>query len=120
MTSGRSYDREQLVWDLLVEGWDREQIARRIGFASPARVSTVVEAALRRRGLTGGLDQRIALQIARLDRLQARWWEAAMGGDLAAAALVERIIEHRTALFGLAAAETDAQAAETGAQAAEG
>jgi hypothetical protein len=101
--SGRAGDREHLVWDLLLAGWDREEIGRRIGYASPARMSTVVDAAMRRRGLSDALDRRRALQLARLDRLQTRWWDAALAGDLAAAELVQRIIEHRSTLLGLPA-----------------
>jgi hypothetical protein len=98
---GRSGDREYLVWELLLAGWDREEIGRRIGYASPARVSTVVDAAMRHRGLSDAIGQTRALQLARLDRLQTRWWNAALEGDLAAATLVQRIIEHRTVLLGL-------------------
>ena len=112
-TSGsqRSYEREHLVWDLLLAGWDREEIGRRIGYASPARMSTVIDAAMRKRGVVDALDQGVALQLARLDRLQASWWDAAMAGDIAAAALVERIIEHRSALLGLSDAHLGLSAA---------
>jgi hypothetical protein len=111
-SSGRSFDREQLVWDLLVAGWDREEIARRIGYASPARMSAVVEAAMRHRGLADAMEQKLALQLARLDRLQSRWWDAALDGDVAAATLVERIIEHRSLLLGLSSENDAAHAAE--------
>src|SRR5215218_6341848 len=105
--SQRSYDREHLVWDLLLAGWDRDEIGRRIGYASPARMSTVLDSAMRRRGIVDTLDQGVALQLARLDRLQASWWDAALGGDIAAAALVERIIEHRSVLLGVVDADLD-------------
>jgi hypothetical protein len=111
MTSGtvRPQDREQLVWDLLVAGFDREEIAKRIGYASPARMSTVIDAAMRHRGLADAVEQKLALQIARLDQLQSRWWDAALSGNIEAATLVQRIIEHRSALLGLASDPLSAQ-----------
>jgi hypothetical protein len=92
-----------MIWDLLVAGLSRADIGRRIGYVAPARLSTAVDSALARHGVVDEVDVPLALQIARLDHLQASWWHAANEGDLAAAALVQRIIEHRSALLGLVA-----------------
>jgi hypothetical protein len=59
--ANRTGDRENLVRELLLAGSDREEIGRRIGYASPPRMSTVVDAAMRHRGLADTIDQRGAL-----------------------------------------------------------
>jgi hypothetical protein len=100
-TGSRANTREQEVWDLLVAGWGLDEITQQVGFATTARTSSLIETALTRRKFRPGMEQDRALQLARLDRLQARWWDAALSGDATAALLVERIIEHRTALLGL-------------------
>jgi hypothetical protein len=48
----------------------------------------------------------LALELARLDELQRTFYEKALEGDIAPAALVEKIIAHRCVMLGLHAPPT--------------
>jgi len=107
-SSSRSVTREQLTWELLLAGYGLDEIAQRFGYASQARTRSLIGAATTKRSIYSSVpSEDHALQLARLDRLQRAWWDAALGGDLNAALLVERIIEHRSQILGLVPTRED-------------
>lgn len=87
--------RRQRATALALAGADYTQIAGSLGYPTPEACRDDVAAELMARARAADT---VALEVARLDRLQTGLWKAATGGDVRAAALVRSIIADRLAL----------------------
>src|SRR5215467_1647177 len=92
-------DREEAIFRARLTGKSVRQIAREFG-CGPDQVSAIIERAcapvspeMRR--------QVLALDLERLDQLQTVFYERAMEGDAASAAIALKVSERRAALLGL-------------------
>jgi hypothetical protein len=94
--------RARLV-QLKLAGVDYESIARQLGYSSPADarkdLTRAFDASARR--LDHDTQELRALELARLDRLQAATWTSALAGDVKAVETSLRIIDRRCRLLGL-------------------
>src|SRR4051794_18019038 len=89
--------------ELLAQGLSYDEIARQVGFTHRGSAHRAVYKALAEREAED-IDNLRALECARLDAVQAAYWQKAMEGDVRAAALVLRVMDQRTRLLGLAGA----------------
>lgn len=95
-----AYRRARSV-ELALEGnLTYEQIADRVGYAHRGSVSKAISRALKERTVEA-VDALRAIELERLDRLQAAIWHQALDGDLAATVLAVRILDKRARLLGL-------------------
>lgn len=92
--------REGQALELRRAGLTYDAIAERLGFANKGGAYKAVKRALQRT-LQEPADELRALEVDRLDRLQAAIWPKAMRGDTAAVDRVLRIAERRARLLGL-------------------
>ena len=81
-------------------GFTYEQVANQLGYTSRGTAFNVVAKALREQTAEAVTNLR-DLENARLDALQAALWDAAMTGDVKAAAAIVQIIGARVHLNGL-------------------
>lgn len=93
-------EREHKAVQLALAGASYESIAQECGYANKGGAWKAVHRLLAR------VDEEDAERLrevegARLDRLQAAHWPAALRGDVKAAAICLRILERRARLFGL-------------------
>jgi hypothetical protein len=84
----------------VLEGLTFQEVADREGYASRGTVHRIVQQTLAQHEAEN-IEELRALELARLDALQAAFYEDAVAGDLAAAQLVLRIIAARTRLLQL-------------------
>ena len=98
------------VVEAVADGATYEQAAQQAGYATRSGAYKAFWKALDGREAEAVEDHR-ALELARLDALQAPLWEKALSGDVKAANAVLRIIDQRVRLLGL-----DNQNTSTGAQ----
>ncbi|SEF34380.1 hypothetical protein SAMN05421837_107351 [Amycolatopsis pretoriensis] len=94
-------------------GVDYETIAERLGYAGRAAACKDIQRALApniAEDAAPATDEQRALELMRLDRLQAAAWPAVLKGDLRAIDTVVRIISTRAKI------RRDADAAERGAR----
>lgn len=92
--------------DMHLAGHPWSVIAARVGYASPRVCSMAVTAYLQRAAVKQAPDQRrqqLDLERARLDALQAAFWQRAVSGDVKAAAVVLKVVVERSRLPGLTA-----------------
>jgi len=86
--------------ELLAEGCSYDEIARQIGFTNRGSAHRAVSKALSEREAEG-VDELRAVELARLDRLQAVVWDKAVNGDVRAVNTAVKIIGQRVRLLGL-------------------
>jgi hypothetical protein len=86
--------------ELVAEGLSYDEVAEAVGYGHRGSAYRAVSRALKER-LVDGVDELRAVEVARLDRLQAAVWDEAMTGDLRAVNAVIRIIGQRARLLGL-------------------
>jgi hypothetical protein len=86
--------------ELAAQGLSYDEIARRAGFAHRGSAHRAVFKALDAREAEN-VDQLRALELDRLDALQASNWEKAVTGDHRSVLLVLRVIEARIRVLGL-------------------
>ena len=86
--------------ELVLQGAKYDDVARAVGYANRGTAHRAVAKALSER-LVDGIDELRALEVARLDALQAALWPQAEAGDTKAATTVTRIIDRRCRLLGL-------------------
>lgn len=86
--------------ELVAEGLSYSEVANRVGFSHRGSAFRAVSKALAEREIEG-VDGLRAVELARLDHLQAALWEKAMAGDSRTVASVVRIIDQRARLLGL-------------------
>lgn len=79
-------------------GRENAEIARELGYANNGTARKVVDRALRER-TSERVDEYRETELARLDALQASYWDAAIEGDLPAATAVLKIMKHRPAYW---------------------
>lgn len=88
--------------DLYLAGHRWDVIAERVGYASPRVAAMTVRARLQKAAVEQSPNRRqyeLELALARLDALQAAWWDRALGGDHIAAKLVLKILSDRARLL---------------------
>lgn len=88
------------VVEAVAAGATYDEAAEQAGYASRSGAYKALWRALGDRE-TQAVDEHRAIELARLDALQAALWERAMTGDVKAAGMVLRIIEQRSRLLGL-------------------
>lgn len=86
--------------ELVAEGKSYDEVAREVGFSHRGSAHRAVFKALAEREVED-VDLLRALELARLDKLQASLWDAALAGDHRAVASALRIIDQRVRLLGL-------------------
>jgi hypothetical protein len=86
--------------ELVAQGLSYDQVARTVGYSHRGSAHKAVFTALQEREVEA-VDQLRAVELARLDRLQAALWQDAMAGDVKAVSAVLRIIDLRLRLLGL-------------------
>ena len=100
------------VVEAVADGATYEQAAERAGYASRSGAYKAFWKAVDTRQ-ADGVDEYRALEIQRLDALQAGLWEQATAGDVKAVLAVLRIVQQRSRLLGLDRPEAEMQANAT-------
>lgn len=93
--------READALRLRLAGLTLEQIAAQVGLQTPTGAWHAITRALERAVPPEDVDQLRATEAARLDRLLAARWQAALQGDDKAVDQCLRIIDQRRRLYGL-------------------
>lgn len=103
----KTAERRSKAVKLRIAGADWDTIATTCGYASRGAACTDVSRALEAQTaeLLRDVDVLRHMEITRLDRLQAAFWTAAIGGDVDAARTVFGCIDRRVKLLGLNAPE---------------
>jgi hypothetical protein len=96
--------REQAL-RLAAEGLSFEQIAREVGYSHRGSAHRAVFKALEEHEVEDVAQLR-AMEVARLDALQAALWPKVEKGDVAAIAAAVRIVEARARISGLVGARS--------------
>jgi hypothetical protein len=86
--------------ELSLAGWSYDAITAELGYKSRDSVSKAMWKAIDRRSAEG-VEENRALELSRLDALQAAHWDRAVDGDTKAAEVVLNVIEKRCRLLGL-------------------
>lgn len=87
--------------ELVLNGCTYQQVAEQMGYANRGTVHRLVNETLAEHQVETVDDLR-ALEVARLDALQAAYWDRAISGkDLRAAAFVLKILDRRAKMLGL-------------------
>lgn len=86
--------------ELLAEGICYDEIARQVGFTNRGSAHRAVSKALSEREAEG-VDELRAVELVRLDHLQAAVWARAMADDIRAVNTAVKIIGQRARLLGL-------------------
>lgn len=86
--------------ELVAQGESYDEVARAVGYSHRGSAHRAVSKALREREVEA-VDELRALELLRLDALQAALWDDAMRGDAVAATSILRIIGQRARLLGL-------------------
>jgi hypothetical protein len=96
-------DRRRQAIQLRIAGVDLTTIADRLDYSSPQAVSVDITRALEQttKALQVDADQLRAIELERLDRLQAGVWTRAINGDDKAVLSALRIMQRRARLLGL-------------------
>ena len=92
--------RRTRVVELVTSGLSYEQAAAEVGFRSRSAAWKAFHRALADRE-ADAIDEHRALEVERLDAVQAAYWAEAVSGDVQAAAVVLRCIEARAKVLGL-------------------
>lgn len=79
------------------------RIAERLGFSSSAVAERAIERAMSAQGTVTDPAEVRSLELDRLDRLQQAVWKAAVGGDLKAVEVAQKLATTRVQLAGIAA-----------------
>ena len=98
-----AYERARDAHRLRLGGLDWDVIATSTGYADGRIARLAVHAHLQKAAIEQAPEQRkhdLQLELDRLDRLQAAYWDAALDGDVHAAALVLKISAQRSDLLG--------------------
>lgn len=84
-------------------GWPLDDIARSLGYASPAAVSKDLSRILAQavKDANSNAKELLQLELSRIDRLQAGHWDAANGGNTKSATIVLGCIDRRIRLLQL-------------------
>lgn len=93
-------DREDRVVQFRLAGMNFDAIAKAVGFRDRSAAWKAYSRAMTRRAVPegGSREDEIALEVARLDQMQAQIWPRANRGDLAAMDRVLKIMERRDRL----------------------
>ena len=95
--------RREAAISLVLSGATYQEAADELGYANRGTVHRIVHTAMHQHEVES-VEELRALECARLDAIQLAHWDAAVGGDIVAARLVLRVMDHRARLLGLYAA----------------
>jgi len=84
----------------VLEGLTFQEVADREGYASRGTVHRIVQQTLAQHEVEG-IEELRALELARLDGIQAAFYEDAVAGDVRAAEVVLKVVAARTRLLQL-------------------
>lgn len=101
--------RADAAYELLLAGNSLHEIAEKLQFKDASDVYQFIQRRFEIEAKHLSVEDRkslLALECARLDRLQAAHWQSAMYGDLGATAAVLKIMAHRAKITGLDAVDT--------------
>ena len=98
--------------ELVLQAMKYNEVARQVGYANRGTAHRAVAQALSER-LVDGIDELRALEVARLDAMQAALWPQVEAGDTRASMTVIRIIDRRCRLLGLDAIKRARQRFDT-------
>ncbi len=103
----KTAERRSKAIQMHLAGSDWETIATALGYASRGAAHTDVSRALEvaTTELQRDADVLRTVELARLDKLQAAYWLAALQGDTDAARIVQGVMDRRIKLLGLNAPE---------------
>ncbi len=93
-------DRERQIVELSIAGKPLVEIGHDYGYVSPGPAIRLVERSLDLVLPQLDPDLQRRLDLARLDRLLAAWWDQAMGHDAGAARLILDVIEAKSRIRG--------------------
>ncbi len=93
-------ERRRRCVEFSLQGWTYQQIAEELGYDNRGTVYRLVQTALRGQEVES-IHKLRDLEVARLDELQAAWWDRALSGDAQAAMLAFRIIDRRCKILGM-------------------
>jgi hypothetical protein len=92
--------RRTRVVELVTSGLSYEQAAAEVGYRSRSAAWKAFHRALADREVEA-IDEHRVIEVARLDAVQAAYWDEAVSGDVQAAQVVLRCIDQRSRLQGL-------------------
>lgn len=92
--------KRQRALAMALAGASYDEIARELGYVNRAGAWKLLDALLKAR-TDEDLHEYRTLELARLDRLQRAFWDAALAGDHKAAHLVLKVIQARCKVLGL-------------------
>lgn len=99
-TKNSTYEIELRILELRASGDSFDLIAQKVGYSDRSVAFNSYKRALSR-SVVEGVEELRALELARLDLLQASVWERALSGEIRAVEASLRIIDRRTRLLGL-------------------
>jgi len=92
--------RDSKVFELRVQGFTFEQIAKEVGFSGPSGAWQAYQR-IKEQMIFEPLEELRQLELMRLDAVQHALWDRAVNGDLPAANCVLKIMDQRAKLMGL-------------------
>jgi hypothetical protein len=98
--SQEQLERDSRVFELRVQGFTFEQIAREVGFSGPSGAWQAYQR-MKEQMIFEPLEELRQLELMRLDAVQHALWDRAVNGDLPAANCVLKIMDLRAKLVGL-------------------
>lgn len=93
-------ERDSQVFELRVQGFTFEQIAKEVGFSGPSGAWQAYQR-MKEQMIFEPLEELRQLELMRLDAVQHSLWDRAINGDLPAANCVLKIMDLRAKLVGL-------------------
>lgn len=104
------------AYQFRVQGKSWREVADLTGYATEYSAAIAVRQYLQTAAVKvdqARRDECLHLEIARLDELQNKWWEAAIKGDEKAANVVLKIIQQRSKLLQLEAPSSESSGTQT-------
>lgn len=100
-TQATPNQRASMAFELRKAGVPYDQIATKLGYQSPRSAESAVARVLEGKYTSQDVEKVVAMELARLDALQAVAWRRAKEGDLRAIDRILKIMERRAQYLGL-------------------